>query len=59
MFVIERTQGGTDEVPEELIVMAGSTGNLYNINIGLVPSCTCPDNQKGNQCKHIVYVNIL
>lgn len=59
MFVIERTRRGTDEVPEELIVMAGSTGNLYNINIGLVPSCTCPDNKKGNQCKHIIYVNIL
>lgn len=59
MFVIERTRGGTDEVPEELIVMAGSTGNLYNINVGLVPSCSCPDNKKGNQCKHIVYVNTL
>lgn len=61
MFVMERTPGGTDEVPEELIEMAGSTGNLYHINIGLVPSCTCPDNQKGNQCKHIVYVlhNVL
>lgn len=59
MFVIERTRGGTDGVPEELIVMAGSTGNLYNINIGLVPSCNCPDNKKGNQCKHIVYVGSL
>jgi hypothetical protein len=21
-----------------------------------VPSCTCPDAEKGNQCKHIVFV---
>ncbi|MCJ1298910.1 hypothetical protein MMC08_001701 [Hypocenomyce scalaris] len=61
MFVIGRTRGGTDEVPEETIEMAGTTGNIYSININQLPSCTCPDNQKGNQCKHIVYVlhNVL
>ncbi len=37
--------------------MAGTTGNIYSITINQVPSCTCPDNQKGNQCKHIVYVS--
>ncbi len=57
MFVIDRTRGGTDDVPEETIDMAGTTGNIYSITIGQVPSCTCPDNQKGNQCKHIVYVS--
>lgn len=57
MFVIDRTRGGTDELPEETIDMAGTTGNIYNITIGQVPSCTCPDHQKGNQCKHIVYVS--
>lgn len=36
-------------------------GNIYHITIDKQPSCTCPDNQKGNQCKHIVYVlhNVL
>ena len=56
MFVLDRTRGGTDETPEETIEMAGSTGNIYSISINQLPSCTCPDNQKGNQCKHIVYV---
>ena len=56
MFVIDRNRGGTDEVPEETIDMAGTTGNIYTITVGLVPSCTCPDHQKGNQCKHVVYV---
>lgn len=57
MFVIDRTRGGTDDIPEEVIDMAGTTGNIYSIFIGQSPSCTCPDNQKGNQCKHIVYVS--
>ena len=56
MFVVGRTRGGTEETPEEVVEMAGTTGNIYAVTIGLVPSCTCPDNRKGNQCKHIVYV---
>lgn len=59
MFVIDRTRGGTDEVPEEIIDMAGTTGNIYSITIAQLPSCTCPDHQKGNQCKHVVYVSSL
>ncbi len=57
MFVIDRTRGGTDDIPEETIDMAGTTGNIYSITISQIPSCTCPDNQKGNQCKHIIYVS--
>ena len=56
MFVIDRTRGGTEDNPEETIEMAGTTGNIYSITINQLPSCTCPDNRKGNQCKHIVYV---
>ncbi len=56
MFVIDRTRGGTEDVPEETIDMAGTTGNIYNITISQMPKCTCPDSKKGNQCKHIVYV---
>ena len=54
MFIIDRSRD--DEALEETIDMAGSTGNVYKVTIGLEPSCTCPDNQNGNQCKHIVYV---
>ncbi|MCJ1452668.1 hypothetical protein MMC28_003011 [Mycoblastus sanguinarius] len=61
MFVIDRTRGGTGETPEEAIDIAGTTGNIYNVNIGQIPTCTCPDGRKGNQCKHIIYVlhNVL
>ena len=56
MFVIDRIRQGTSEAPEEVIEMAGSTGNVYHVTISKLPHCTCPDNMKGNQCKHIVYV---
>ena len=31
------------------------------VTIGQIPSCTCPDHKKGNECKHKVYVlnNVL
>ncbi|KAL8861218.1 MAG: hypothetical protein Q9178_002434 [Gyalolechia marmorata] len=62
MFVIDRTRSSTaDEPPSETISMAGTTGNIYDITISHIPRCTCPDNLKGNQCKHIIYVlhNVL
>ncbi|CAD6590956.1 MAG: hypothetical protein ASARMPREDX12_005305 [Alectoria sarmentosa] len=51
MFVIDRTHGGTPEIPEETIELAGTTGNVYSITICQLPSCTCPDSQKSNQSK--------
>jgi hypothetical protein len=34
----------------------GSTGNVYDVDIGLIPKCSCPDFLKGNLCKHVVFV---
>lgn len=56
LTVLLRERCGSDELPEEKVLIAGSTGNIYTINIGLVPSCDCPHAKKGNQCKHIVYI---
>jgi hypothetical protein len=56
LTVLDRERCGTDEVPEEKVVMAGSTGNVYTQHICQVPSCDCPHAKKGNQCKHIVYI---
>lgn len=58
LTVISRERCGSDELPEEKVVMAGSTGNVYTQTIGLVPSCDCPHAMKGNQCKHIIYVMV-
>lgn len=32
----------------------GATGNVYTVEIGRHPHCTCPDHMKGNICKHIL-----
>lgn len=42
---------------EEVFQLVGTTGNLYSVTISKLPSCTCPDGLKGNQCKHIIYVS--
>lgn len=55
MIVIGRTRTDTDEFPREEIDIVGSTGNIYKVTIGQITSCTCPDHQKGNECKHKVY----
>ncbi|KAK8175691.1 hypothetical protein IWX90DRAFT_118768 [Phyllosticta citrichinensis] len=58
MFVIDRSRAGSEECPEENVDIAGSTGNVYTVHISQIPSCTCPYNKKGHQCKHIAYVLI-
>ncbi|OSS51808.1 hypothetical protein B5807_03658 [Epicoccum nigrum] len=56
LTVLSRERCGTEELPEERVVIAGSTGNVYTVNVGLMPSCDCPHAKKGNQCKHIIYI---
>lgn len=56
LTVLSRERCGTDDAPEEVVRVAGSTGNVYTIRIKISPSCNCPHALKGNQCKHIVYV---
>ena len=55
-YVLSRSRSGTPECPEETVEMAGTTGNIYHVHIARVPTCTCPHSQKGNQCKHVIYV---
>lgn len=56
LTVLSRERCGADRLPEEKVVIAGSTGNVYTVNVGLIPSCDCPHAKKGNQCKHIIYI---
>ncbi|KAJ6201899.1 RING finger domain-containing protein [Bipolaris maydis] len=56
LTVLSRERCGTDDVPEEKVLIAGTTGNVYTVSIGLVPSCDCPHAKGGHQCKHIIYV---
>ncbi|PFH59732.1 hypothetical protein XA68_11942 [Ophiocordyceps unilateralis] len=54
--VLERIRGGDAECPEETVLLAGSTGNVYTVHIGREPRCDCPHALRGNQCKHVLYV---
>ncbi|KAI9048720.1 hypothetical protein LZ554_007551 [Drepanopeziza brunnea f. sp. 'monogermtubi'] len=60
MFLIDRQRHRSEDGmgEEEKFDIAGSTGNIYQVTIGKVPRCTCPDASKGNQCKHIIYVMV-
>ncbi|KAH8821202.1 putative RING finger domain protein [Xylogone sp. PMI_703] len=63
MFLIDRNRRlhRSGEYEEEVFDIAGTTGNIYQVTITKEPHCTCPDAEKGNQCKHIIYVlvNVL
>lgn len=62
MFLIDRQRKFNVEsnTEEEVFDIAGTTGNMYQVEIGRMPHCTCPDAKKGNHCKHIIYVrNII
>ena len=41
LTVLSRERCGTDTVPEEKVLIAGSTGNVYTQRIKLVLSCNC------------------
>ncbi|KIM36473.1 hypothetical protein M413DRAFT_31701 [Hebeloma cylindrosporum] len=54
IFMIDRNRNG-DELKEEFSVL-GSTGNVYTVTIDHKPRCNCPDNVKGNHCKHVLFI---
>eukprot|EP01083_Nonionella_stella_P186688 684212_1 len=53
MYMIEEEKVGP---MERHYAVLGSTGNCYNVIISNLPTCTCPDFAKGNQCKHILFI---
>ncbi|KAJ9601883.1 hypothetical protein H2200_013632 [Cladophialophora chaetospira] len=55
MIVLGRKRRDVAGAPAEDIDVVGSTGNIYTVTVSHVPSCTCPDSVKGNECKHKVY----
>ena len=56
-YVLKRERCGSDECPGEVVEMTGSTGNIYTVVIAERPRCNCPHAEKGNQCKHVLYVS--
>ena len=56
-YVLNRSRCGTDECPEEVVELTGSTGNIYCVRIARQPECDCPHAKAGHQCKHWLYVS--
>lgn len=64
MFVLGRERANSGDCPYdkevcpmESVDIAGTTGNIYTVQIGHIPTCTCPSFGKGTSpCKHIIYV---
>ncbi|KAF8544052.1 hypothetical protein BDD12DRAFT_915579 [Trichophaea hybrida] len=57
LIVLSRSGAPTTSPPTETFTITGSTGNVYTIVIGPIPSCDCPDGGNGrNTCKHILYI---
>ena len=57
MFIVGQRVREVDEVPEFHFDVVGSTGNIYKVKIGKLPSCDCPDGKMRcrGECKHIIY----
>jgi uncharacterized Zn finger protein len=53
MFLISRREINSFE---QHFIVLGSVGNVYTVIINSTPQCSCPDFQKGNSCKHILFV---
>lgn len=43
MVVLDRQRVVENDIPQEIVKIAGSTGNVYTIHIKQVPVCDCPD----------------
>lgn len=42
--------------PAKRFTVLGSTGNVYTVLVDALVSCDCPDAEKGNLCKHQLFV---
>ena len=60
LFLVHTSDSQHDAHPHggKFITFAvlGFTGNVYQVVLSKVPSCSCPDHAKGNLCKHILFV---
>jgi len=55
MYLVERKPTEEGSLTREFVVL-GSAGNLYTVTISHIPKCNCPDFEKGNLCKHILFI---
>ncbi|DBB06531.1 TPA: hypothetical protein ACH3X1_012076 [Trebouxia sp. C0004] len=59
LFLLDRTLVSSmtsENGPAEEFTVLGATANVYSVSVGKHPSCSCPDFQKGNLCKHYLFI---
>ena len=59
LYLVNQEEVVATDDEEELArsyAVLGSTNNVYDIEIGKVPTCSCPDFDNGHLCKHILFV---
>lgn len=54
LYLVDRHVG--EDRQQQKFAVLGSTGNIYDVVIRQLPSCTCPDNARDKLCKHILFV---
>lgn len=58
LYLINQTDVSTPGNLERKYAVLGSTGNLYDVNICKLPTCSCPDFGRSRLCKHILFVQL-
>jgi len=59
LFLLDRnlvSSMTSENGPVEEFSVLGATATVYSVSVGKHPSCSCPDFQKGNICKHYLFV---
>jgi hypothetical protein len=59
LYLVKQDDASCDELGFcRKYTVSGTTGNVYDIQIAQIPSCSCPDFAKGRLCKHIIFVMV-
>lgn len=56
MYLVNQTDCSDSSGLSKNFTVLGSTGNIYDVVIARVPSCSCPDAENNHLCKHILFV---
>lgn len=56
LYLINQTDISKEGNLERKYAVLGSTGNVYDVNICKLPTCSCPDFGRSRLCKHILFV---
>lgn len=55
LYLLAINKSPNESISREYKVL-GQTANVYTVVISHIPSCTCPDYDNGNLCKHIIFI---